>query len=233
MNNEKEKCIAFVIAMEEEFLEFINKYENKFIFLESSFNYLCKANIFNKNIVVVCSGIGVINASRATQFLIDNYNIELLINTGVVGLLNEKIFNNNIFIVEDFFHYEYSLDMSDNSLLGKYKNFNTIYIKNNTPNNIKKIIQNMYTPVRCATGDKFINSTNFKNKLVNTYKCDICDMEGFAINYICKLNNIKNIFIKSVSDLADENANISFLEIIKNNISFYIKIIEKIIKNIK
>ena len=54
--------------------------------------------------------------------------------------------------------------------------------------------------VRCASGDKFIADEVFKNKLINEYGCDICDMESAGIALTCYKNNVDLVSIKAVSD---------------------------------
>ena len=50
-----------------------------------------KGKIYDKDVVIVESGIGKVNAGICTQILIDVFNIDAVINTGVAGSLNNNI----------------------------------------------------------------------------------------------------------------------------------------------
>ena len=51
----------------------------------------CMGNIFGKDVVVVKSGIGKVNAAICTQILVDDFQVDGVINTGVAGFLNNDI----------------------------------------------------------------------------------------------------------------------------------------------
>ena len=51
----------------------------------------CMGNIFGKDVVVVKSGIGKVNAAICTQILVDDFQVDGVINTGVAGSLNNDI----------------------------------------------------------------------------------------------------------------------------------------------
>lgn len=51
----------------------------------------CMGNIFGKDVVVVKSGIGKVNAAICTQILADDFQVDGVINTGVAGSLNNDI----------------------------------------------------------------------------------------------------------------------------------------------
>src|SRR5690554_6691119 len=50
-----------------------------------------QGTIKDKNVVVVRSGIGKVNAAICAQILIDKFNVEGIINTGIAGSLEVKI----------------------------------------------------------------------------------------------------------------------------------------------
>lgn len=49
-----------------------------------------KGQLKGKDVVVVRSGIGKVNAAVCTQILADRYNVDCVINTGVAGSLKKR-----------------------------------------------------------------------------------------------------------------------------------------------
>lgn len=177
------------------------------------------------------SGIGEISAALATQLLIIKYGVEIIINFGVVGSLVNKYNSGDVVLVGEVVHYDFSMQLSDKNMAGKYPfsrdnfvlNANIKYLE------IAKQLLGNINIVRIASGDKFVDMTDMKNWLVNHFSCEICDMESAGIHLACSNNSIPYIMIKAVSDNADESAAQDFAETVTKGISFYINAVEAII----
>lgn len=63
-----------------------------------------------------------------------------------------------------------------------------------------------------ATGDSFINSTEQREELGNL--AELCDMEGWAVVYVCQHFGVDVTLLKQVSDNADETATVSWSQAI-------------------
>ena len=59
-----------------------------------------------KNVVVVQSGIGKVNAAVCTQILADDFQAEVVINTGIAGSLNNDINIGDIVVSTDLVHHD-------------------------------------------------------------------------------------------------------------------------------
>jgi adenosylhomocysteine nucleosidase len=85
---------------------------------------------------------------------------------------------------------------------------------------------------RIGSGDRFISSKEEKDRIWNTFGAYAADMEGAAIAHTCYLNKIPFVVIRSISDNADGEAEISyneFKDIAANNSG---KILEYMIEKI-
>ncbi len=60
-----------------------------------------KGTLHNKNIVLVKSGIGKVNAALCTQILIDRFDVDCVINVGVAGAVYKQLSIGDIVISED------------------------------------------------------------------------------------------------------------------------------------
>ena len=62
----------------------------------------------------------------------------------------------------------------------------------------------------CASGDKFISDSNFKNSLVSKFNADVCDMESAGIVLTALKNGVEVFSLKGVSDTANDEEYNSF-----------------------
>ena len=60
-----------------------------------------KGKISGKDVVVVRSGIGKVNAGICTQILADIFNVDVIINTGIAGSLKDEINIGDIVLSSD------------------------------------------------------------------------------------------------------------------------------------
>ena len=65
-----------------------------------------KGQFKGKDVVVVRSGIGKVNAAVCTQILADRYNVDCVINTGVAGSLKNEINIGDIVISSDAIQHD-------------------------------------------------------------------------------------------------------------------------------
>lgn len=186
----------------------INKtYEIKgYRFSEGSYN--------NLNIILGITSVGKVNAALCTEILINNFNPEAIINTGIAGALTDKTNICDIVIADSISYHdveEYILKgcfpftdtfISDLNILNKVLNYA------NTQTDIKKIHTG-----RIISGDSFISSKIKKEKLVELYNPLCVEMEGAAVAHVCHINKIPFLAIRSISDKADDSAH----EIYKEN----------------
>lgn len=66
----------------------------------------CEGTLNGKEVVVVRSGIGKVNAAVCTQILADEFGVDGVINTGIAGSLNAEINIGDIVISTDVVHHD-------------------------------------------------------------------------------------------------------------------------------
>lgn len=106
-----------------------------------------------------------------------------------------------ICIVDKIVHYDFDTSEVDNVEVGRYLEYDDIYIET-TRSILEKAIEinKQLTKVICASGDKFIGNEIKKRELNTKYNADICEMEAAGIVLTCNKNNIPCMLIKIVSD---------------------------------
>ena len=205
------KYIGIIAAMNEE-VEAIKKlmidisieqiYELQFI----------TGKINEKDIVLVKCGVGKVNAARATQILIDNFDLEYVINVGTAGSLNEEIEIGDIVIAEKLVQHDF-----DVTAAGREKGYITDTGKYfySDKSLIEKAIQEIDEDFSqfigiIATGDIFVQDIRVKDGIVEECNADCVEMEGAAIAQVCTLDKIPFVVIRAISDKPNGNNAVDF-----------------------
>ncbi len=158
-----------------------------------------------KNIIVSKSGIGKVNSAINTQYLIDKYNPDYIINTGCAGSLTKEIKIMDIIISKYTTYHDFNpirimkMSTPDNGKIKADEN-----LINYTSKIIKKLGFNYFVaPITC--GDCFVTDDKQRNKIRSLTNACAVDMESASIAHTCKINNIPFVSIRTISDFADGN----------------------------
>lgn len=164
-------------------------------------------------IYMACSGIGKVNAAACTQKLIDCYNIDYIINMGIAGGIAKNLKTLDVVIGSEVLYHDYSPD----EMLEKYYPFTrTFKCSEKLIKAAQKVcealpvVENFYIG-RIASGDCFVESQATKERIRGLDAC-CCEMEGAAIGHVAYLNNVPFVIIRTISDLADDDASMSYDE---------------------
>lgn len=162
-------------------------------------------NAHGNLLYVINCNVGEIYAAAATQLLISKFNVDAIVNFGVVGGLCESMSLTKTCIVKDIVHYDFGI--FENGVMSvkshNSNNFDDDDFYIHTNDKLRKIALDLYPDLKevtCASGDKFVGDANEKRRIHNEYSADICEMESAGIALTCNLNNVPCIFIKTVSD---------------------------------
>lgn len=175
-----------------------------------------EGSCYGKDVVVVRSGIGKVNAGICAQILVDKFNVDCIINTGIAGSLSAQIDIGDIVLSEDTLHHDMdasgfgyavgvipqmkeSIFKGDKQLIELAKKCQ----ENKIPN-IKTHIG------RVVSGDQFISDKDKKQWLVDTFHGYCTEMEGAAIAQTAYLNDVPFLIIRAISDKADDSATLDY-----------------------
>lgn len=212
--------LGIIAAMQEEMNEIkkiMNNIQEKTIY-ELKFY---EGTINNKNIVVVESGVGKVNAARTTQVLIDNYKIDAVINVGSAGSANQELQIGDIVIGKTLVQHDFDI-----TAFGHPKGYisnvgERIKSDENLIKSMEQTIENLQNKEfkikigTIASGDIFCTETKMKEKIRDKFNADAIEMEGAAIAQVCKLDNMPILVIRSISDSPNGNNNITFDQYLK------------------
>lgn len=226
--------IGLVVAMEEEARNIYSRLGRNIGVSEEHGFKVSKYMNNNKMLYLIGSGIGELNAALATQYLITTYNVDYIINFGVVGSFKAQYKSLDIVLVDKIAHYDFSLNTLDENSYGKYpfQRDNAWFKTDRTLIEKAKDIAPELPLVSIATGDKFVANMELRNWIIDKFDADICDMESMGIYYAAMRYNVPCLFIKAVSDSADDSAPVSFEKVVENGVNCYIDIVNAIIRGL-
>ncbi len=150
---------------------------------------------------VIGSGAGEIAAAAACQMLIDRYEVELVVNFGVVGGLTEEMGQTKTCVVEKVVHYDFDTSAYDNTVPGQYCEYPDVYLPA-TASLVERATQIAPSLKRviCASADKFVEGREAKSALHERWGAEICEMEAAAVVLTCNRSAVPCLLIKTVSD---------------------------------
>lgn len=180
-------------------------------------------------IVLALAGIGKVQASIATTYLFLNYEISKLVNIGIAGSLlgtNASIWD--VFLVNKLSQHDMYLPF-DGAHLDYAKKEIVIASQIDIDETVFSfgITKNAY----CLTGDQFIDDANKVLELATAYNADVIEMEAFAIASVAReFGSLeKCIFIKAISDGADNDAKDAHMGNLDFAMENSIKVLQKIL----
>ena len=102
------KKIGIITAMQEEFDVMKELMKEMNIIENYHLDFYC-GKINNKEVVLVKCGAGKVNSARATQMMIDMFEIEYIINVGVAGSLNDDLEIGDIVIGKTLVQHDFDI----------------------------------------------------------------------------------------------------------------------------
>lgn len=143
-------------------------------------------------------GWGKVSAAGATQYLIDRFNPEIIINIGTCGGFYGKINRFDIVLADETIIYDIIEAMGDSKdAIAEYTTkLDLSWIGDSFP--VKVIITAL------LSADKDLMTGEIE-KLNSEYKAIAADWESGAIAHVCRRNDKKVLILRGVSDLVSNN----------------------------
>lgn len=231
--SKKFKTIAIIGAMREEItplLEHFKDYES----IEKGGNTFYKITHKSHSIIIAYSKIGKIHAALTCATMILHFGAECIIFSGVAGGLRADLKVGDIILATALCQYDVDI-----SAFGHPLGFipeSKIYIK--TSANLNAIAQSIAKEQGIdlkegivASGDSFISDNSKKGWIMEQFNAAAVEMEGASIAVVASLLSVPFCVIRSISDSADDSANISFDEFLEHSAQksakFVLAILEK------
>lgn len=155
----------------------------------------------NHELFILHSGMGEVASSSGVQYLIDKFDVDLILNFGVVGGLTEQMKKQKICIIDKVVHYRYDVSEFLPLEVGQVPGHDDIPISLNKDLVNKALSLNPdLVAATCCSGDKFVASKEEKTYLYKVFGGHVVDMESSGIVLTCEANDKPCILFKAVSD---------------------------------
>ncbi len=187
-----------------------------------------------KDVVVVRSGIGKVNAAVCTQILVDDFGADCVINTGIAGSLKAKIDIGDVVVSSDVLHHD--MDATGFGYpKGQIPRMDTLSFK--ADERLVELASEACAVAvpeigvhvgRVVSGDQFISDKNVKEEIVKNFDGYCTEMEGAAIAQTAYLNKIPFVILRAISDKADDSATMDYPTFEKQAIANSVKLIKEL-----
>ncbi len=206
---------VIITAMQEEADLIIKKYWLKEVLNDKSIPKWIKVFSWERkdydedatnNIILVLSWIWKVQASLATTYIFENYDVYKLINIWIAwNLDNGDVKVGDVFLPNTFIQHDLYLPFE-----GEYLDYakKPIFLDYAIWENYDLQKFGLILSWVCLTWDQFIDNKDKVQELREKYSGDVVEMEAFAILSVARAYNMldKCVVIKAVSDWADSEA---------------------------
>lgn len=173
--------------------------------------------IADKSVVVAECSIGKVNAAITATSMIAKYDPDIIINTGIAGSINNSLHVMDVLIADKVSLHD------EGEVFERYYPFATSFEINNKWVDLakqaffdthKNNVNELYIG-EVITGDEYVES-EFKKEEIKKRFCNAyaVDMECGAIAKVCYRSKKDLVIIKTISDEANDDANLSYDEFI-------------------
>lgn len=229
--------IGIIGAMDEEVEQLVEAME--VLKEETKAQMVFKAGrLAGKDVVIVRSGIGKVNAAVCTQILIDDFNADYVINTGIAGSLRAEIDIADIVISSDVLHHDvdatgfgYALGQIPRMEVLSFEADKRLIELADTA--CRKVLPQISTHIgRVVSGDQFISDKGVKTHILDNFEGYCTEMEGAAIAQAAYLNGVPFVILRAISDKADDSATMDYPTFEKQAIANSVALLKELVANI-
>ncbi len=216
------KTIGIIGAMDTEVQHLIARLQQPVASDIAGRHFIC-GTLAGHNVVVVQSGIGKVAAAITAQLLIDRFHTDILINTGMAGGLDSRLAVKDLVIGTAAVHHDFNLTAFGHApgyLYGEDDTKPTAFAADESLVSLAMEAAAAVLPPTSkaitgliASGDIFVDDTALKHRIIGAFGAAATEMEGAAIAQTATANQVPFIILRTISDLAEHQANVSFDEL--------------------
>ncbi|MFD2612882.1 5'-methylthioadenosine/adenosylhomocysteine nucleosidase [Paenibacillus gansuensis] len=208
--------IGLIGAMDEEIRLMLNQLSGQEQTVKAGIVFY-EGDLDGKRIVLCKSGVGKVNAAVCTQLLIDTFDVDTVLFTGVAGAVDPSLNIGDIVISTACIQHD-----MDVTALG-FERGVIPYAATSTFEADPGLIRLAEEACSAMTegrsvkgivlsGDQFVASREKVKELFETMQGACTEMEGAAVAQVCVMNEVPFVIIRSMSDKADGSAHVNFAE---------------------
>ena len=229
--------LGIIGAMDEEVLEIKNALADVSVEQAAGMEFY-RGRVNNKEVVVVRSGIGKVNAAVCSQILVDKFGVNAIVNTGIAGSLRAEINIGDIVLSGDSVQHDMDASIFGDPV-GQIPRMDTFSFP--ADENLVKLAKEVNEEEnpdihtftgRIVSGDQFVSSAEVKERLVSNFNAMCTEMEGAAIAHAAYLNKVSCVIIRAISDKADNSAVMDYPEFERQAIVHSVRLVRGLMKKL-
>lgn len=190
----------------------------------------------DKDIVLLETGIGKVNAAIGATLMIEAFDVEAIIFTGVAGGINEDLDLGDVVISKDLIQHDVDvtafgeklgvIPRMEKSIFEADRALIDLAVKASKKLKGKTIVG------RILSGDQFIASPEKIAFLKNEFNGDCTEMEGAAVAHVCQVFDTPFVVVRTMSDKANSNAHTDYATFMKIAAENSITLVDEMLKNL-
>ena len=206
--------IGIIGAMDEEISVILSEMNNISEYNINNIKFY-KGKIYDKDLVLVKSGIGMVNASIITTLLIKEFDVNKILFSGVAGSLNKNINVGDIVIADSLVEYMFNAIEFGYEIRQIPRMENSVFKSENLLNKIRDILKKdsiFYGKI--LSGDKFVSNLEEKEKIGKKFDALAVDMESAAVAHCAYILGVEFAIIRSISDSLNSDSVMEYAEFV-------------------
>ncbi len=172
-------------------------------------------SIHGQDVVLVQAGIGKVKSTISTQILIDRFDVDMIVFTGLAGALTPNLKKGDLVVANQVVQYDFDLTafgrrhgelpdigrlLEPDPKLVKFLCYAYDDVFDNHENAPQLIVGAI------CSGDRFITDRRDIAWLQREFGAVATEMEGAAVGYTCHVNDVKFAILRTISDTGGEGA---------------------------
>ncbi|MFY0544595.1 5'-methylthioadenosine/adenosylhomocysteine nucleosidase [Brevibacillus sp. H7] len=212
--------IGIIGAMDEEIALYLEAMKDTKATVKAGITYY-EGEMEGKAVVLCKSGVGKVNAAVTTQMLIDQFQVDRVIFTGVAGAVHPELNIGDIVVSTDCMQHD--IDVTPLGFQPGQIPFTDRWIWE-ADASLRQLAmeagKELEAGIRVVTGrilsgDQFVASREKVQWLHEQFDAHCTEMEGAAVGQVCAMNGVPFVIVRSMSDKADGSAHVNFVEFTK------------------
>lgn len=191
-----------------------------------------------KEVVIVRSGIGKVNAAVCTQILVDDFQVEAVINTGIAGSLKNEINIGDIVVSSDAVQHDmdarkFGYPKGQIPQMEVFSFVADAALRETAVKACRKVNREISVfEGRIVSGDQFVADADVKDELIREFAGCCTEMEGAAIAQAAYLNKIPFVVLRAISDKADNSATMDYPTFEKNAAQHCVNLVGEMLREL-
>ena len=173
-----------------------------------------------QEVVVAYSKIGKVFATLTATMLIEKFDCDMLLFSGVAGAISDELKIGDLIIADGLCQHDLDITAFGHPYGFVPEGEVCIPTDVNLRNIAKEIAKQKGLTLKegvIATGDQFVANAQRKDWIGDTFKADALEMEGASVAVVCNALDVPFFILRAISDSADMDASFNFDEFLESS----------------